>query len=79
MPRPPSNENIVPMMFEYDFEKMENIINALDFMRGQAAETGCAEIKNVVDCCFSMVLSTYCLLLRHNLIVEFDCAELKQH
>lgn len=49
----------------YDFEKIQNIVSALDFLRQEAANTGVEDIKTIVDSAFKMVLSAYTLVLRY--------------
>ena len=49
-----------------DFRKIENIVCALDFLRGEAAKTGVDDVKTIVDSAFQMVLSAYTLVLRYH-------------
>ena len=52
----------------YDFEKMQHIVSALDFLRQEAANTGVDDIKTIVDSAFKMVLSAYTLVLRYECV-----------
>jgi hypothetical protein len=64
MPKPPE---IIPDNPEaIDFEKLENIVIALDFLRGCAATTGVDDIKTMIDSTFKLILSTYTVVLRYH-------------
>jgi hypothetical protein len=47
-----------------DTTKLEHIISALEYLHGQAALTGCEEIRTIVESTFKTVLAAYCLILR---------------
>jgi len=49
----------------YDLAKMQNVVAALDFLRGEAEKTGCEEIRILIDSAFNSVMCTYYLVLRH--------------
>jgi hypothetical protein len=49
----------------YDFTKMQNVVTALDFLRGEAKRTGSEEIHILIDSAFRSVMCTYYLVMRH--------------
>ena len=62
MPEPPEPDGHPA---ECDFEKIENIISALDYLRGEAAKTGVDDLRAIIDSAFHMVLTAYTLMLRY--------------
>jgi len=71
--REPPNPNILPFPQtldeneEYNFAYLQNIIQALDFLRKDAKNTGIDEIVTMIDSSFKIIYTTYYILMRHNL------------
>lgn len=53
-----------PEQLLYDCTKLEHIVSALEYLHGQAALTGCEEIRMIVESTFKTVLAAYYLILR---------------
>lgn len=49
---------------QLDTTKLEHIVSALEYLHGQAALTGCEEIRVIVEATFKTVLAAYYLILR---------------
>jgi hypothetical protein len=49
----------------YDFQKIENIIRALDFLRSEAKTTGVVEVAAMIESAFALVSTTYYCILRY--------------
>ena len=49
----------------YDFQKIENIIRALDFLRAEAKTTGVVEVVAMIESAFTLVSTTYYCILRY--------------
>ena len=66
MARPPDREQ--PPAFDreekYDYDRIQNIVAALEYLRTEAVNTGCEEIYTLVNSTFNMCFTLYYLFLR---------------
>jgi hypothetical protein len=66
MTKPPKSELLLPFdhqeKFEYD--KIHNIVGALDYLRTEAIKTGCEEIYTLINSSFNMCFTLYYLFRR---------------
>ena len=66
MTRPPDRE--LPPSFDreekYDYDRIQNIVAALEYLRTEAVNTGCEEIYTLVNSTFNMCFTLYYLFLR---------------
>src|SRR5271170_6983996 len=53
--------------YKYDFDKASRILQAMDFLRGEAVKTGIEEIVTMVDASFRLLLATYSSILRYEM------------
>jgi hypothetical protein len=53
--------------YKYDFTKAGQILEAMDFLRGEAVKTGIEEIVTIVDANFRLLLTTYYCILRYEM------------
>jgi hypothetical protein len=66
MTRPPDRELLLPLDREekYDYDRIQNIVAALEYLRTEAVSTGCEEIYTLVNSTFNMCFTLYYLFLR---------------
>jgi hypothetical protein len=66
MTRPPDRELLAPFDPEkkYDYDRIQNIVAALEYLRTEAVNTGCEEIYTLVNSAFNMCFTLYYLFLR---------------
>jgi hypothetical protein len=57
---PPAKEGAA-----YDFQKIENIVRAMDFLRAEAKTTGVVEVAAMIESAFTLVSTTYYCILRY--------------
>jgi hypothetical protein len=70
MRKPPDLKKREPRAGEphkYDFTKAGQILEAMDFLRGEAIETGIEEIVSMIDATHSLLLTTYYCILRYEM------------
>src|SRR2546426_7201442 len=53
--------------YKYDFAQASQILQAMDFLRGQAMNTRIEEIVTMVDASFRILLTTYYCILRYEM------------
>ena len=53
--------------YKYDFAKAEQVLEAMDFLRGEAVKTGIEEIVTMVDANFRLLVTTYYCILRYEM------------
>ena len=53
--------------YKYDFAQASRILEAMDFLRGQAMNTRIEEIVTMVDASFRILLTTYYCILRYEM------------
>jgi hypothetical protein len=72
MTRPPRRELLLPFDAEekFDYEKIQNIVAALEFLRTEAKGAGCEEIYTLINSTFNMCFTLYFLFLRAGHIVS---------
>jgi hypothetical protein len=66
MTRPPDREGFPAFDREekYDYERIQNIVAALEFLRTEAVKTRSEEIYTLVNSAFNMCFTLYYLFLR---------------
>ncbi len=66
MTRPPDREPLLPLDREekYDYERIQNIVAALEYLRREALKTGSEEICTLINSTFNMCFTLYYLFLR---------------
>ena len=57
-----TNEN-----YKYDFAQAERILEAMDRMRSEAANTRIEEVVTMIDATFRILVTTYCSILRYEM------------
>ena len=70
MPKPPDLklvENCAPEEYRYDFEQASRVLEAMDFLRGEAKKTGIEEIVTMVDASFRLLLTSYYCIMRYEM------------
>jgi hypothetical protein len=70
MPEPPSLEEhglLAGEDYKYDFAKAEQILKAMDFLRGEAEKTRIEEIVTMIDASFNLLVTTYYCILRYEM------------
>jgi hypothetical protein len=70
MPGPPSLEELGKPAgegFEYDFDKAEQVLKAMDFLRREAKATRIEEIVTMIDASFNLLLTAYYCILRYEM------------
>ncbi len=70
MPRPPDLkivENSATEEYKYDFDQASRVLEAMDFLRGEAKKTGIEEIVTMVDASFRLLLTSYYCILRYEM------------
>jgi hypothetical protein len=72
MTRPPRRELLLPFDPEekFDYDKIQNIVAALEFLRAEAKGAGCEEIYTLINSTFNMCFTLYFLFLRAGHIVS---------
>jgi hypothetical protein len=72
MTRPPDRDLLLPFDHEekFDYEKIQNIVAALEYLRDEARNTGCEEIYTLVNSAFNICFTLYYLFLRAGHIVS---------
>jgi hypothetical protein len=71
MPKLPDLREIAEVTiddYEYDFLKAENILKAMDFLRGEAKKTRIPEIVTMIDATFKLLVTSYYCILRHEMM-----------
>lgn len=53
--------------YVYDFAQAERILRAMDFLRGEAANTHIEEIVTMIDASFRLLVTTYYCILRYEM------------
>jgi hypothetical protein len=66
MTRPPDRELLSPFNGEreYDYERIQNIVAALEYLRREAVKTGSEEICTLINSTFDICFALYYLFLR---------------
>lgn len=64
---------------QYDLVRIQRIVEALDFLRREARETGCEEVYTMIESSFNIIFSTYYLILREKLSEEIRLSNAKGH
>lgn len=64
---------------QYDLVRIQRIVEALDFLRREARETGCEEVYTMIESSFNIIFSTYYLILREKLSEEIRLTNAKGH
>jgi hypothetical protein len=72
MTRPPDLDPLLPYDAEekFDYEKIQNIVAALEYLRTEAHKTGCEEIYTLINSAFNISFTLYYLFLRGGHIVS---------
>jgi hypothetical protein len=72
MTRPPDRDLLLPFDHEekFDYEKIQNIVAALEYLRTEARNTGCEEIYTLINSAFNICFTLYYLFLRAGHIVS---------
>ena len=53
--------------YTYDFEQASQILEAMDFLRGEATKTNIQEIVTMIDASFRLLLTSYYCILRYEM------------
>jgi hypothetical protein len=66
MKRPPDRERLPTIDREenYDYERIQNIVAALEYLRTEAVKTRSEEIYTLINSAFNMCFTLYYLFLR---------------
>ena len=66
MTRPPESSLLLPFDHQqkFDYDKIHNIVGALDYLRAEATKTGCEELYTLVNSAFNICFTLYYLFLR---------------
>jgi hypothetical protein len=70
MPKLPSLEDVkrgTDEEYKYDFGQASRILEAMDFLRGEAVNTRIPEIITMIDASFQLLLTTYYCLMRYGM------------
>lgn len=70
MPKLPSLEDIKRRPdeeYKYDFDQASRILEAMDFLRGEAVNTRIPEIIEMIDASFRLLLNSYYCILRYEM------------
>jgi hypothetical protein len=70
MPEPPDLKELETGAtgdYKYDFAQAQRILEAMDFLRGQATNTRIEEIVTMVDASFRILVTTYYCILRYEM------------
>jgi hypothetical protein len=72
MTRPPDRDPLLPhdLQEKFDYEKIQNIVASLEYLRTEAKKTGCEEIYTLVNSGFNICFTLYYLFLRAGHIVS---------
>jgi hypothetical protein len=78
MPKLPSLDEIEKSATEeysYDFAQASRILEAMDFLRREALQTRIPEIIEMIDASFTLMLTTYYVIMRHRMrdLPEAEC------
>ena len=75
MTRPPDRDPLLPHDLQekkFDYEKIQNIVASLEYLRTEAKKTGSEEIYTVITSGFNICFTLYYLFLRAGHIVSND-------
>jgi hypothetical protein len=66
MTRPPDRDPFLPYDLEekFDYDKIQNIVAALEYLRTEAKSTGSEEIYTLINSGFNICFTLYYLFLR---------------
>ena len=53
--------------YKYDFTKAGQILEAMDFLRGEAVKTRIDEIVTMIDATYNLLITTYYCILRYEM------------
>ena len=70
MRKPPDLKKLKPCAgkpYKYDFAKAGQILEAMDFLRGEAVSTRIEEIVTMIDATHSLLITTYYCILRYEM------------
>ena len=70
MRKPPDLEELEACAdgnYKYDFAQASRILDAMDFLRGEAKKTRIEEIVTIVDANFRLLVTTYYCILRYEM------------
>ena len=70
MRKPPDREELEACAnsnYKYDFAKAEQVLAAMDFLRGEAVKTRIEEIVTMIDATHSLLITTYDCILRYEM------------
>ena len=70
MRKPPDLKELEPCAgkpYKYDFAKAEQVLAAMDFLRGEAVKTRIEEIVSMIDATHSLLITTYYCILRYEM------------
>ena len=75
MARPPDRDPLLPHDLQektFDYEKIQNIVASLEYLRTEAKKAGCEEIYTLINSSFNICFTLYYLFLRAGHIVSND-------
>jgi hypothetical protein len=67
LPKPPEAGSGAGEGYRYDFEQASRILQAMDFLRGEAVNTRIPEIIEMIDASFRLLLTSYYCILRYEM------------
>ena len=70
MRKPPDLEELEACAnsnYKYDFAQASRILDAMDFLRGEANKTRIPEIVTMIDATFNLLVNTYYCILRYEM------------
>jgi hypothetical protein len=74
MTRPRDRDPLLPHdpQVKFDYEKIQNIVASLEYLRTEAKKTGSEEIYTLINSGFNICFTLYYLFLRAGHIVSND-------
>ena len=69
MPKPPKRDSLLDSEDKYDYERIQNIVDALEYLRTEAISTNSEEISILINSSFNMCFVLYYLFLRTGHII----------
>jgi hypothetical protein len=69
MPKPPRRDSVLDSEDKYDYERIQNIVDALEYLRTEAVSTNSEEIYTLINSTFNVCFVLYYMFLRTGHII----------
>jgi len=64
MPKPPRRDSVLDNEDKYDYERIQSIVDALEYLRAEALSTNSEEIYTLINSTFNVCFVLYYMFLR---------------